>query len=597
MSARAESDRLALADRWAPWGLGGGYVVALLATMRGVGFVRDEGVYFEAAGRYVGWLGVLWRSLVAGRPGDALTDTVIERAFEYNAEHPVLMKMLSGISEHALHERLGLLSRSTALRLPAVLMAGLLVGLTYRLGREVVGRRAGLFAAAAVALLPRLFHDAHLACFDVPTAAVHVAVVHAYLRSLQEPTEDRRWRGLARWRFSLLTGVLFGVALATKHNALLLPAYLGAHYLLVHYDDLALVHEPRRGARIELPPLPAGLAAMVLVGPVLFVGHWPHLWHDTVARVGAYLTFHVNHVHYPVEYFGRVLDRPPFPWAFPFVMTAVTVPLPTLVLMALGLGRAALLEALITRKRPAPGDTAAQEPRRARLALALCGLLPIVVMAFPSVPRFGGVKHWYAAMPFLAILAGAELDRLVVWACDRVRAARGQLGAFAVVAVAALVPGALGIHLVHPYGIGFYNELVGSVRGAAELGMFRNFWGYTSRGQLERLNALVEPGGAVFFQRMTPECHDAYRREGLLRPDIGYAWRIEDASWATIHVQRTFDDDEYRIWNEWGTRAPVAGVYVDEVPMNLLYRRPRVARTNPDSAASPGAAGERGHGH
>jgi hypothetical protein len=32
-------------------------------------------------------------------------------------------------------------------------------------------------------------------------------------------------------------------------------------------------------------------------------------------------------------------------------------------------------------------------------------------------------------------------------------------------------------------------------------------------------------------------------------------------------------DDEYKIWNDWGTTRPVTGVYVDEVPMNLLYRR------------------------
>ena len=30
---------------------------------------------------------------------------------------------------------------------------------------------------------------------------------------------------------------------------------------------------------------------------------------------------------------------------------------------------------------------------------------------------------------------------------------------------------------------------------------------------------------------------------------------------------------EYRLWNEWGTTRPVSGVYVDEVPMNLVYRR------------------------
>jgi hypothetical protein len=68
-------------------------------------------------------------------------------------------------------------------------------------------------------------------------------------------------------------------------------------------------------------------------------------------------------------------------------------------------------------------------------------------------------------------------------------------------------------------------------------------------------------------------CYQAYQQEGLLRPDIRYAPGLEDADWALVFKQRTFDDDEYRIWQEWGTAKPVRGVYVDEVPMVLLYRR------------------------
>ena len=101
----------------------------------------------------------------------------------------------------------------------------------------------------------------------------------------------------------------------------------------------------------------------------------------------------------------------------------------------------------------------------------------------------------------------------------------------------------------------------------------RNFWGYVSRGHLDFLNRTVEPGGKVFFQRTNVGCYTAYQREGLLRGDIRYAARLEEADWALIFKQRTYDDDEYRIWNEWGTARPVAGLYVDEVPMCLVYRR------------------------
>jgi len=60
-----------------------------------------------------------------------------------------------------------------------------------------------------------------------------------------------------------------------------------------------------------------------------------------------------------------------------------------------------------------------------------------------------------------------------------------------------------------------------------------------------------------------------------LRPDLVEVTDLDEADWVLYEVQRTWVDDEATLWNRWGTRRPVAGVYVDEVPMNLLYHRPR----------------------
>jgi len=57
-----------------------------------------------------------------------------------------------------------------------------MIGLTFLLGATAWSRRVGLLAALALGAIPRLFHDAHLACFDVPIAALQLLVLYAYWR-------------------------------------------------------------------------------------------------------------------------------------------------------------------------------------------------------------------------------------------------------------------------------------------------------------------------------------------------------------------------------------------------------------------------------
>ena len=75
---------------------------ALFLTETSVGFVQDESVYFYAAERYTQWLWLLLHS-----PALALRDDAIVAAFDYNHEHPALMKLSFGISHWLFTEQLG----------------------------------------------------------------------------------------------------------------------------------------------------------------------------------------------------------------------------------------------------------------------------------------------------------------------------------------------------------------------------------------------------------------------------------------------------------------------------------------------------------
>ena len=179
---------------------------ALLFTEQPVGFTRDESVYFYAAENHARW----FQALLAN-PSVALEDQSITGAYDYNHEHPALMKNLFGLSYLLFTEKLGLLRPAAGFRLPAFFFAALILPLTFALTRRMFGRAAGIFAAVSFMLVPRQFFNAHLSCFDVPVAAMWLLTIHCFFRA----QEEKRW-----W---LYTGLAFGAALATKHNALFLP--------------------------------------------------------------------------------------------------------------------------------------------------------------------------------------------------------------------------------------------------------------------------------------------------------------------------------------------------------------------------------------
>src|SRR6516225_1782676 len=196
-------------DRRIAGGLWLASFVVLWATERAVGFTRDESVYFAAAEQFSRW----W-ALLLHRPATALSDAAITQAFDWNHEHPMLMKSLFGWSHALFHQTLGWVRPAAGFRLPAFAVAAFIPALIHLWGSALWGRRAGLFAALSFFVVPRQFFHAHLSCFDMPVAAMWLLVVYLF------------WRAEEDLRFAPWTGVAFGLALATKHNAFFLPVVL-----------------------------------------------------------------------------------------------------------------------------------------------------------------------------------------------------------------------------------------------------------------------------------------------------------------------------------------------------------------------------------
>ncbi len=576
-------------------GLGLATFASLVLTAPRVGYTRDEGFYFSAAESYARWFEQL-----AADPGRALSEPSIRRHYENNREHPVLIKNLMALSYLALAadlpraptrwppDQTGAYGR--AMRLPSQAFSALAVALVFLLGAAVASRRVGLLAALLFILAPRHYYHAQLACFDMPAVCVWLATVLAW----------RRAQSSLGW--GIATGAIWGLALATKHNSFFIPVVLGLHWLVISWRDFSAT----KGG-LRLPRIPVALFSMLILGPAIFIAHWPFLWHDTLARLGWYFGFHLNHVNYYWEYFGTLLTEPPFPWAYPFAVTALTLPLPCLVLGVFGFfgvagerlghplatgGRwLARLVGLRGAAQPATAAADAPWPNRADAWLLLINaFIPFAVIAIPSVPIFGGVKHWMHAMPFVCVLAAIALERMIARLPERLgRLRRPHL--FWATAALALLPSLAGLIWIGPYGSSAYNALAGGVHGAADIGMQRQYWSNNVTGVLPWLNEHLPKGARVYFHEVTGESFRAYKRDGLLRPDVRPAWSPDHADFTVYQYHREFVDTEYRVWNRTGNRTIAHGLYLDQVPMVLVYDQRGATRTRarPRRPAAPAA--------
>jgi len=603
-----------------------GLLTTLLLALghRQVGYVRDEGIYFVASRSHATWAARLVQA-----PAEALAAPARDRAFAVNREHPALMKLAAGLSarllaqpgppparpgqERAAAGLLPLLPEGAAMRLPAQLLAGLAVALLFLAGAGLAGPPAprpgppvpadskpspvptdsppsppapvpeasptpapvpaaspllaGLCAALWFIALPHVWFHAGLHAFDVPVAAATLAVVLIYRRALVD----------ARWALAL--GPALGVAISIKHNALFIPVLLALHY------GLCLLLARRRPTPGQWLPLP--FLAMAVLAPLTVVALWPWLWSDPLGRLLEYAEFHRFHAYYNTEFLGINYNRPPLPVSYPLVLTWATVPSGALLLALLGLGlglRRDLRPSPAPKASPAeaapkasPTETAptasprwsaplAGRERRDGLLWALFAGFPLALIALPTIPIFGGTKHWLTAYPFLALAAAAAWVALARAAPRRGRWRHAPAAVLALV----LVPGLWSTIDGHPYGLSQYAPLVGGPRGAADLGLLRGFWGHAVPPAL--LDP-TRPGAPIYLHDLHELARLQYEREGRWSPENAPA-PLGRARGALLFHERHMRTHELQIWGALHTVAPTEVLTLDDVPLTSRYGAP-----------------------
>jgi hypothetical protein len=523
-------------------------------TLRDPGVTWDEPDYLASARLEVTWLSQVPQRALDGSLSSWVSADTLERYWHsrpYFNPHPPFYKVLGGLTWLAFRHELGAFP---AFRLATAALFGILVGVVCLWGARAASLPAGIASALALALMPRVFGDAHVAATDMPLTVCWS--VGAWL-----------FWGVARHgrRADVLAfGAAWGAALAVKFTGMLLAVPLALW---------GLAYARRQLPRALLLGGSVALALRVLLDP--------YLWPDPLGRLTSFIEQSTTRAAWaPIStfYLGRSYGFV-LPWHQSVVMTLVTTPLPFLVLAAAG--------ALRFRER------------HARPLVSLC-LIQIAfyqtLMALPSSPNHDGVRLFLPQFPFLALLGGLGFEQ--AWDMVGKRAAPSRAGARpgggqgpaqdeehpslpaprarrrALVARRALcaavfVPPAVMLAHAHPFELAYYNEVVGGARGALARGFEATYWWDAATPRfLTALQRVLPPHTRVWVGA-APYHFQQLQEEGLLRRDLVFTDSLPAPFLILQTRQGLFRSFEWRLLED--VRPLIVQSY-DGVPLLALYR-------------------------
>lgn len=460
----------------------------LIATTAGdYGVTWDEPAYFHAADLHLQWFKAAGDNISRGELRKSLDDTTIKVAWHwnpYNVPHPPFSRVVSGIAKEFSAR---FLDKFSAYRMGPALFFALLVVVMYSWINELFGIAAGLFSALALVLTPNLFGYAHIAVTDLPLATMWFLTAYCF------------WKGLGHWRWSLVLGIVWGLTLATKFPAALIPIPLILWAHLFHRDKYV-----------------NNVFAMLFLAPLVMVATQPYLWHQPGLRVLEFLYEGISRgyrldANFGVFFFNQILSSDQLPWYYPFFIVGVTTPELLVALALVGLFSVPWLPA----QRSAP------------LLFAANAAFVLIMGILPGAVLHDGVRQLLSALPFLCALAGAGFFFLAAWLR---RIARRSARLEKVANLKAKIAGALfllvcfnpalDLYLAHPFQLSYYNQFVGGIRGAYERGLeMTYFMDAFTPGFLNALNQQL-PANSVINASFANFMFAYYQKHGYLRADI-----------------------------------------------------------------------------
>ena len=334
------------------------------------------------------------------------------------------------------------------------------IGFYLLLERVFPRRWLALFGAGLLVFSPRIFADAFYNSKDIPFMVAVIWAAAALQYYLKNPSFQR----------VLLAGLFSAVTTGIRLPGVFLVALTA---LMMGRDVLAGRLPLRRAAG-------HGLVYLLIFAGLTFL-FYPVFWREPLTEIPQAFEIMANFPHFAsVLYMGHFLSPQTLPWHYLPVWIGITTPIPCLLLILTGIGRA------IWQWLHSPKSLLAVESTPLMLAALWLGL-PLGAVAVRGAPMYDAWRQMFFIYPALLIFATAGWD----WFSGTIRRRIGNntlnLPLTVILAVVIFAPAALWMAAHHPYQNLYFNPLAGPDMQTVKMRFDMDYWGLTYRRGLEAI--------------------------------------------------------------------------------------------------------------
>jgi hypothetical protein len=338
-------------------------------------------------------------------------------------------------------------------------------------------------AAATTAFFawqPVIWGHAFINPKDMPFMMFFMAALTLGFRMVDSFSEPDKKRS---WCLAFLAGIVLGATTAVRVIGPLAGVAVGIYFVL----------------KQNWRALPAFLVYGLVAVLTMFAA-WPFLWADPLDRLLEVLRHMSNNpTELAVLFLGQIFRANEMPRSYLPRLFVLTLTEPTWILFSIGLLLA--IRNFWARK----------VDWRAPLTVLGIFVLMLVYLLYNKPSMYDGYRHFLFILPPVFIFIGFTFQ----WIWEQFRT-RGLSRYYFVVALL-LLPGILGVQLMHPYEYAYYNRFAGGV-GSAYRTYETEYWLTCYKESLEWVRANA-PDKTVHVQR---EFHlAAYYGTNLALKDLG----------------------------------------------------------------------------
>ena len=321
------------------------------------------------------------------------------------------------------------------------------IAATWATARLIAGPRAGLIAAAVLAVCGPYFGGMFNHTKDIPFAAAMIGAVYFLARASRDLPAPR-------WRDVIGFGLMLGAATGLRAFGILLIGYAGVMIALSMPWSAIATGNLRDAVRFAFFSAARFLPALVL-GYLIMIAAWPWAALDPLNPLRALFSF--AHFHYEIRTVvaGEIYKMAEVPWWYVPFYIAIKLPI------AVFAGVLCVLGYLIASTRE-HGVLTPSRKQTATALLVFVVVFPVLCEAMTEGPAFTGMRHFLFVVPPLAVLSGLGFD----WLLSVLSPRRWLEISGAAVLSAVIGWNAIVLVRLHPYEYLYYNAFVGGLEGA-----------------------------------------------------------------------------------------------------------------------------------